>query len=378
MGFHVLVLAGGSGTRLWPLSRASVPKHLLPIGRDGASLLRTTVERVLPVADRVHLVTAADQADACLEALGELRGAVSVIAEPRARGTGPALGLAVHRIASVDVDAVIASVHADHHVGDDDAYRAALVAAAGWAATTSGLAAVGLTPTRAATGFGYIELDGELDVAGWSAPAGTIADSVILTAAAALPAYHADGFVEKPPLETAESFIAGGRHVWNLGLFAWTARSFLAELAAADGTLDAVLRNVAAALATGRDAEAESLYEALAPVAVEPLVFERTEHLSVVRAGFEWSDLGTWADLAASKASVADADGNIMEGDALVMGSRECLVEAQAGRLVVVLGGEALVVIDTGNAVLVMPATSSQDVKRVVERLRDAGRGDLL
>ena len=377
MGFHILILAGGSGTRLWPLSRRRLPKHLLPLGPDGQSLLAATVERVLPIADAVHVVTAAAQADLCWAALGGVATtAVDVITEPSARGTGPALGLAVHRVARDDPGAAMASVHADAHVGDPDAYRAALLAAAGWAWSTDGLALVGLRPRSPATGLGYIEVGTAEPAGALRLPASPAPESV-RTAAAALPAAHAAAFVEKPDAERARDFLAGGRHLWNPGLFAWTAPSFLRELRAADGELDDRLAAVAAAQADGRDAEAAATYNDLAAVAVEPLVFERTARLTVVRADFPWSDLGSWADLLETRAGEA-ADGNLVAGDSLLIGSSGCLVDARAGRTVAVVGAEGLVVVDTGDAVLVMPAAASQRVREVVDSLRARGREDLL
>src|ERR1035437_7353313 len=321
-----------------------------------------------PIADAVHVVTAASQVDGCAGALwGIAAGSVSVVAEPTARGTGPALGLAVRQIARDDPEAVIASVHADAFVDDDDAYRAAVLAAAGWAAVTAGLATVGLTPTSPATGLGYIALGDAQPPERWAPPPGAHPDPVLAAAAAALPAARSAGFIEKPPVERAVAYLRGGRHLWNLGLFAWTASSFLAELAAADPGLDARLEVLVA-----------ELYGSLAAVAVEPLVFERTERLTVVRAGFGWSDVGSWADLAASRAAQADAAGNVAEGDTLLVNSRNCFVESRGGRTVTVLGGEGLVVVDTPDTVLVMPESASQEVKTVVERLRGEGRDELL
>jgi mannose-1-phosphate guanylyltransferase/mannose-6-phosphate isomerase len=379
VALHVLVLAGGSGTRLWPLSRAALPKHLLPLGPGGRTLLRATVERLLPLGAQVRVVTIAAQAAACLDALeGTGLDERSIIAEPAPRGTGPALGLAVREVAAGDPEAVVCSVHADHHVGDDAAYREAVWEAAGWAAATDGLATVGLVPQFAATGFGYVALGEPHPAADWRPPVSPAPAG--LAATAALPAHTAIGFAEKPSLAAAEEFVAGGRHLWNLGLFAWSAAAFERELRAAAPEVDTALAEVVELRAAGREEAAADRYRAIPAVAVEPLVLERGARLSVVAAGFPWSDLGSWSDLLDARRAVGqgDAAGNVLAGDVLAVGTRGCLVEARGGRTVAVLGVEDLVVVDTGDAVLVVPAQQAQAVRDVVDLLRAEGRTELL
>ncbi len=379
MGLHILVLAGGSGTRLWPLSRSSTPKHLLPLAPGGETLLRSTVERVAGLGETVRVVTAANQAPGCraeLTALGLTGDAV--IEEPEARGTGPALALAVGLIERDDPDALIASVHADHRVSDRDAYRAAVLASAGWAAATDGLATVGLVPAAPVTGFGYIEVASPRDPMVWRPPVGSPPE--IAAAAGALPAFESAGFKEKPSAEVAQRYVADGRHLWNLGLFSWTARRFRAELAAADPELVATIDRVIDARLGGDDALATSLYAALRLQPVEPLVLERTHRLTVVQASFGWSDLGSWLDVGQSRIADGDVDGdgNVIEGDVITASARGCTVVSRSGRLVAVAGVDDLVVIDTPDAVLVVPSAQAQLVRVIVDQLKASGRDELL
>jgi mannose-1-phosphate guanylyltransferase/mannose-6-phosphate isomerase len=379
VGLHILVLAGGSGTRLWPLSRRSTPKHLLPLAAGGDTLLRSTLERVVGLGDSVRVVTAADQAAGCEEALTGLGlSPRSIIEEPEARGTGPALALAVGLIAREDPDALIASVHADHRVSDRDAYRAAVLASAGWAASTDGLSTVGLVPAAPVTGFGYIEVAEARDPHLWRAPIGCPPETA--AAAALLPAFESAGFTEKPSASVAQGYVAGGRHLWNLGLFAWTARRFLAELTAADADLAAAINDVIDARVRGDDEAVKRLYGALKLQAVEPLVLERTQRLTVVRASFGWSDLGSWSDVGQSRASDGDVDahGNIIEGDVIVKDSHDSTVIARSGRVVAIAGLEGIVVIDTPDALLVVTSDRSQLVKDVVDELKAGARDEVL
>jgi mannose-1-phosphate guanylyltransferase/mannose-6-phosphate isomerase len=379
VGFHILVLAGGSGTRLWPLSRRSTPKHLLPLAPGGETLLRSTLDRVAGLGDSVRVVTAANQAPGCRSALVGLGlSADAVIEEPEARGTGPALALAVGLIGREDPDALIASVHADHRVSDRAAYRAAVVASAGWAAATDGLATVGLVPAAPVTGFGYIEVAAARDPNEWRPPAGSPPGTA--AAAAALPAFESAGFKEKPSAEVARTYVADGRHLWNLGLFAWTARRFRDELAAAAPSLAATIEQVIDARLDGNDALAARLYAALALQPVEPLVLERTHRLTVVQASFGWSDLGSWLDVGQSRSADGDvdADGNVREGDVITASAHGCTVVSRSGRIVAIAGIDGLVVIDTPDAVLVVPADQAQLVKVIVDELRASRRDELL
>jgi mannose-1-phosphate guanylyltransferase len=178
----------------------------------------------------------------------------------------------------------------------------------------------------------------------------------------------------------AQGYLAGGRHLWNSGLFAWPVAIFQEELAAADPGLAERVTEVAAARRRGEDDRAASLYGDIQPVAVDTLIFERTRRLTVVRGSFSWSDLGSFADLHDTRRRSGDADaaGNVSEGEVLALDTANSFVVARGGRLVVVVGVEGLAVVDSGDAVLVIPLDQTQRVKDVVERLRAEGRTDLL
>ena len=334
---------------------------------------------MIGLGDTVHVVTAANQAAGCRSALAELGlPADAVIEEPEARGTGPALALAVGLIAREDPDALIASVHADHRVSDRAAYRAAVLASAGWAASTDGLATVGLVPAAPVTGFGYIEVAAARDPRAWRAPEGS--PPAEAAAAALLQAFESAGFKEKPSASVAQGYVEDGRHFWNLGLFAWTARRFLAELAAAAPDLRTSIDRVLDARVAGDDELASSLYAALKLQPVEPLVLERTHRLTVVQATFGWSDLGSWVDVGQSRVADGDvdADGNVIEGDVILTSAHGCTVVARSGRVVAVAGVDGVAVIDTPDALLVVRSDRSQLVKEVVDKIQASGRQELL
>ena len=349
-----MILAGGAGTRLWPLSRSGTPKHLLPL-LEGSTLLRATYERARLVADRVLVVTEATQLAACREQLPEL-GEDEWIAEPGRRGTAACLALAA---AVLPPDGIMTSLHADHLIPDRAAFARTVRAAMSAAGRLGVLATLGLTPREPSTGFGYIEKGesrGEEDGVG---------------------IFTARRFVEKPKLPEAERMVQSGDYLWNTGIFAWPNGLFLEELRQHAPGIAAGAERAAQARAAGRDEEYREAYLAIEDMAVDNAVMERTSHLVVLEAGFAWSDLGSWADL--REILPLDADGNAVSGDGMVLdGAGNVVFNAVAGRLVAVVGADNLVVVQTDDAVMVIRRDRVQDVKRLVARLKQEGRTELL
>ncbi|MFC4551944.1 MULTISPECIES: mannose-1-phosphate guanylyltransferase [Halorussus] len=328
-----LVMAGGTGTRLYPASRSDRPKQFLSLADgDDDSLLARTVDRV-GFADEVYVSTAEEHAEAVREEVPE----AGVLVEPEAKDTGPALAYAAHRIREQVGDCVVLCVPSDHVIRGD--FAAAARAAANVAVETEGLVAFGVEPSRAATGYGYIE-PGENRGTG----------------------YEIERFREKPDAETARRFVEEGFY-WNAGLFAWTPEAFLREAA------DSPLAPLVDALEAG---EAERGFAEVESVSVDYAVMERTEAAYVVPAEFEWDDLGSWD--AVERVVETDADGNATLGDALAIDAEDSVIVGDEDVHVSIVGVDGLVVAAYDDRVLVVPKDDAQRVREVVAALRERGR----
>jgi mannose-1-phosphate guanylyltransferase len=356
MARHVVILAGGSGTRLWPRSRERLPKHLLAL-HGTQSLLQVTFERVRRLTPNVYVVTERSQVESIRQQLPGLP-ADHYIVEPARRGTASALGLAAIVIEERDPHATMLSVHADHYLGhDEEAYLRTLEAEADCAEKEGALVTVGLKPPYASTAFGYIQVGERIG-----------GDD-------ATPVFRVKRFVEKPDLKAAEGFIATASYLWNLGLFSWLVDVLFRELAAYAPPLVAGLEDVRRARGAGQLVEADRAYRALPTEAIDYAVMERTKNLLVVGAAFEWHDLGSWADL--HDILKQDSAGNFVEGDSVLIDSHNCMIHSP-GKLVAAVGLDDMVVIETDDAILICPKARSQDVKLIVERLKQMGKTEYL
>jgi mannose-1-phosphate guanylyltransferase len=339
-----VVLAGGVGSRFWPLSTAERPKQLLPLA-GARPLVVDAVSRLLPSipAERMLLVTSRALAGALRETLPDLPAA-SVLAEPFAASTAPALAWATARAAAADPAAVVLSVHADWTVGNAPAFRAAAAAALELAASRGVLVTVGARATRVEVGYGYI-VPGE--------------------AIAGVAAWRIARFVEKPPAAEAQTLIAAGA-LWNTGMFAWTAARFREEIARHTPELAAGL----AALDRG---DVEAFYRAVTPVSVDVGLFERTASGAVVAGDFGWDDVGSWAALPRVRA--ADPAGNVAVGPAHLVDARDCVVWSEDGPTVVE-GVADLVVVRARGVTLVTTRARAPHLKELLARLPAALAGD--
>jgi mannose-1-phosphate guanylyltransferase len=332
-----VVLAGGVGSRFWPLSTAVRPKQLLPLA-GARPLIAESVARVLPLvpAERVFVVTSRALAPAIASAVPELPAA-NVLAEPFAASTAPALAWATARAEREDPEAVVLSLHADWTVRDAEGFRAAAAAALSLAADRDVVVTVGARPTRPEAGYGYI--------VGGEALAGT-------------PARRIAHFVEKPSLERARALIAEGA-AWNTGLFAWTARRFRAEIEAHTPELSAALPRLAAD-------DVEGFYRGVKPVSVDVGVFERTTRGATLSGDFGWDDVGSWAAL--TRVRSRDAAGNVAAGDTQAVDTRDSVLWAEDGTIVT-FGVEGLVIVRTAGITLVTTTERAASLKKLLDTL---------
>ncbi len=349
-----VVLSGGSGSRLWPLSRAKYPKQFLPM-LGSKSLFTQTLERVgvnygferaMVVANEHHRFIVNEQADKAGIELDDL------ILEPVGRNTAPAFAIATLTAAKVDPEQLLLFLPSDHVILDMPGFHKTVAAAADAAAAGS-LCCFGMTPTRPDTGYGYIAAGEPLNGVNG--------------------AFHIDGFREKPDRETAQSYLSSGNYSWNSGMFLIKASVVLEEFERLQPEMLIACRT--AMETVSQDLNFLRIDEAafsLVPAdSVDYAIMEKTDKAAVVPAEFGWSDVGSFSALADVQA--ADKNGNVVHGDAMLEDSKNCFIHSD-DKLVALVGVEDLIVVSTDDAVMVTPKNRDQEIKQIVDRLKREGR----
>jgi mannose-1-phosphate guanylyltransferase len=348
---YAVIMAGGSGTRFWPLSRRVWPKQFLSLAEQNESLLQATVRRIrgLVPSERILVVTSERHSGATRQQLPDLPPE-NVLAEPSARNTAPCVAWAAAHVSARAPNAVMMVLPADPHIGDEEAYRELLTRACA-AAADGGLVTIGVTPTRPETGYGYIESGAELSSG----------------------VYKVQKFVEKPDLQRAQEFVKEERFLWNSGMFFFRADTVLAEFQRHLPDLHAfALGYRGQASASVAQSYVLARYADLTSISIDHGIMEKAQDVRVVPGAFGWYDIGSWTT--AWELAEKDANGNAIMAEASLVDARNCYVRANAGKLVALIGVEDLVVVDTEDALLIMPRERAQDVRRVVDDLskRDA------
>ena len=354
---HAVILAGGSGTRFWPLSRHLYPKQLLRI-MGGETLIQQTVRRVLGCVapERICLSTNALQAESIRFQLAEWKDALqnNFLLEPEGRNTAPAIALAAHHVMRHDPDGIMLVLPADHVIKEDARFQAAVSLATRLAADGH-LVTFGVKPTRPETGYGYIQPNRKIR----------------LGSARTLVGHPVARFVEKPDAPTAKRYLRSGNYYWNSGMFVWRASVIVEELARHQ---PALMRAVQALIpmmkSNGVSEEFTTAYKKLPSISIDHGVMERSSRAAVIPVTFTWSDVGNWSSL--EEVAVLDRNNNVVSGKVVDLESRNSVLYADR-RVVATIGLADMIVVDTADATLVCPKSRAQDVKTIVEMLKKQG-----
>ncbi len=366
-----VILAGGSGTRFWPLSRETYPKQMLSLMGE-ESLLHQTIRRIegFVPPENIWIVVTEEKARDIrfhLAPLGPMASKIRLILEPLGRNTAPAIGFAALHLARLCPESIMIVMPADHAIPDKEKFLEALKLTLR-GAQEGHLVTFGIKPNRPETGYGYIRVDqsAEINLKG------------LLKVAS---------FVEKPDLRTAQAYLSDGRYFWNSGIFVWKTSKILSEIEIHLPDLYNTLQEMDSLLypssfGSSKPFQPEQvsdlcaeLYAKLESTSIDYGIMERSHHILMVPAHFQWSDLGSWSAL--DEMMEKDEDGNILKGNVIDLGSRESTVFA-GERLVATIGLNQMVVVDTPDATLVSPKDRVQEVRKIVEALRQKGREEYL
>ena len=356
---YALILAGGGGTRLWPVSRRETPKQLLSLV-DDRSMFKTTVDRLLPIfpVDHIYISTGAQYIEAMRSNVPEIP-AENFIIEPNARNTGPAAALAIAVIHKRDPKAVIAMQHADHFIQMEDKYRDVLQSACELAGRDY-IITLGISPTHPSTGFGYIQ-QGE-----------------VLQEINGFTAYEALGFTEKPNVVTATSFLASGDYSWNAGMFVWKSSVAMREFERQQPELYELLDQLGKKIDTpGFQTELATLWNQMPSISIDVGIMEGAENMIVIPEDIGWNDIGSWDAL--FDIVKLDKFGNCIKGNAndhVILDTRKSMIFSE--RMTVTIGIEDIIVVDTPEVVLICHRDRAQDVKEVVNHLKATRRNEYL
>ena len=351
---YAVIMAGGGGTRLWPVSRKGRPKQLLPlIGQE--TLFQSTVQRLenLFPPERILVVTVEDQAREMRQQAQSIPGENYII-EPGPRGTASVVGLAAAVLQKRDPDAKMAILPSDHFIRNRDLFHY-LLRAAFEVADNGYLVTLGITPTHPSTGYGYIQ------------------QGVSLPVDYKYPAYEVKSFKEKPDEEMAQKLLRSGDHSWNSGMFIWRADVILKEIKKQMPRLDEALQVIAAAWGTSdQDRVVKARWKDLKVETVDYGIMERAEHVAVLPAGgLGWSDVGSWESL--FEVLLPDMKGNIATNNSMHLAhesSNTLVYGTNTERLIATIGVDGMIIVDTDDILLVCKSDQSQSVRDIVEHLK--------
>lgn len=353
-----VIRAGGIGTRLWPFSRKNKPKQFHALVGD-RTMLQASVERVGSLAEwgDLYVSTGVGLADGVYEQLPDLPKD-NLIVEPALRNTGPAVGLECALLEARFPGCSIASLGSDHHIGKPEEFcRLLKVAEDALEDRPETLFTIGVKPTRADTGFGYIQMGDVI---------ATVHDE---------PVYAVQAFVEKPDAVLAKTYVESGQFLWNSNMFVWKAKAMLDLFAEFEPEIYALLEQIGAAAKEGKEAGViAEVYPQMKEIAIDNAIIERATDVATLEADIDWSDIGAWGAL--TDVLDEDEDGNVLVGNVLALNAKNLTVYGRNDKVIALVDVEDLIVVDTGDALLILPRDGSQRVRDVVTALSDRSDGD--
>ena len=355
--YYALIMAGGGGTRLWPLSRRARPKQALTLVGE-RTMFEHAVDRIASLfqPEEIFVVTGEEHLESLLLQAPELPRA-NFLLEPVGQGTAPAIGLGAVHLRRRDPQAVMVVLTADHFIRDVERFRRVLTAAA-QVAEKGHLVTLGITPSFPSTAFGYIQQGEQLyEVDGFTV-------------------FRALRFTEKPSPETAFQMVESGLYTWNSGMFIWRVDRIMEEFARQMPDLYDVLMQIDAVLGTpAYEPTLRRLWPELSPQSIDYGVMEGARDVVVIPVDIGWSDVGNWSSM--REILPADADGNVVVGEHVGLDTRNTIVFG-GRRLIATIGLEDMIIVDTDDALLICPVDREQDVREMVRQLREMGRKDVL
>jgi len=353
-----LIMAGGSGTRFWPRSRTSKPKQLLNIHGE-STMIQQTVNRLLPIIppEGIYVVSTLPQIEEIKQQLPQIHHS-NILVEPIGKNTAPCIGLGALFMQHNANDEVMVVLPADHLIQDEDEFRKKLLCAETIAKKDGALITLGIKPTKPATGYGYIQHTTE-----------DIGVEDIL-------AYKVKTFAEKPNYATACRFLESGDFLWNSGIFVWKISSILHEMKELMPEMWDGLEEIRKALGTPEQDEViERVYRQIRNISIDYGIMEQAGDVVVLPSSFGWNDVGSWDEV--YRLSQKDDDGNSADAKHILLDSSNCLIDVQ-DKIVAAIGLENFVVVDTGDALLICPRDKAQQVKEVVDLLKERDESSLL
>lgn len=352
-----VIMAGGGGTRLWPKSREQRPKQMHALIGD-KPLVHEMADRLQHILgfDNVYIIANEHHAKLILESMPYMKD--RIIVDPYRRDTGPCIGLAAIYLSRIDPDAIMGVFPADPFIGSETKFGEAIHAAEALA-KQGNVVTVGIRPSYPETGYGYIKVDGEY---------GTINECNV---------FKVSRFVEKPSLETAAEYCKSGDYLWNSGMFVWSVPTVLDLYRKHLPNVYERLMRIKDAIGSPIEKEVvDSEYKQMEKISVDYGIMEKLSDILVVEGRFEWNDVGNWAAIEDLKDK--DEDGNVIEGNHIAIDTKNCLIVGGQDRIIATIGLEDMIVVDTEDALLICRRDRAQDVKKVVDMLREHNMDEYL